>query len=77
MEILLLQFELNGQYSTSSIEVVVVARGSFDLLQRDDDTVIKLLSVLRFAERQVDVVALVTAVCVLDLQTCVNVVRYT
>ena len=50
--------------------VVVVGFRVLDFLQRDDDLVIQLLSVLRLAERQVDVVGLVLAVRVLDLQAC-------
>ena len=50
--------------------VVVVGFRVLDFLQRDDDLVIELLSVLRLAERQVDVVGLVLAVRVLDLQAC-------
>ena len=50
--------------------VVVVCFRVLDFLQRDDDLVIELLSVLRLAERQVDVVGLVLAVSVLDLQAC-------
>jgi hypothetical protein len=49
-------------------EIIVVLDRVFEFLESDDDSVIKLLSVLGFTERQVDVIRLVLAVGVLDFQ---------
>ena len=53
---------------TLANEIIVVLDRVFEFLESDDDSVIKLLSVLGFTERQVDVIRLVLAVGVLDFK---------